>query len=531
MDLIIPRFHGGNSSEVYTGDTVPQLKGQTIPGYWGDKPFTSSTDYIGIVTVVFALIAAVFLFRERHIYALLLICALSFLISFGRYFPPVFDLFFNFVPFFNKFRVPIMILVLLQFGLAVLAGFGLDYIFRKIKESTDRGALNKIAVIFAVFFVIGGLPLLLKGFFDWVKPEELTRYQPNILALLKEARFDLMKQDALRMLLLLVVSFALVFAYLKDKISEILFGGLLLCVLLFDLLGINNRYLNNLVAAPNVESHFAETATDQFLKKDTSLYRILPLGNLYGDSRWSYRHQSIGGYHPAKLQVIQDINEKCLYNGAASGFNNAASVPINWNVVNMLNTKYLLAQGQINHPNLAQRFVDQQNNIVVYENTAFLPRVFPVANIEILAETGQRFARLNDPNFDPDSTAILEEEIQSELSMPDNFSYEITKYEPNVIDLNVETDRQTLMVLSEVYYPAGWKAYVDKTETGIYKTNHLLRSIIVPEGRHTVSFRLEPESYSQSLWISGISMVLTYFAFGLGVFRFFNFRIKGTVTK
>lgn len=516
MDLIIPRFHGGNSTEKYRGNAVHQLQGQNIPGYWGTKLFTSSTDYIGIVTVFFAIIAAVFLFRDRHIYALLVICVLSILIAFGKYFSPVFNLFFNFVPFFNKFRVPIMILVLVQFGLAVLAGFGLEFIISSIKELKDRGkAIKKIAIVFGVLFVIGGLPLLLQGSFALAKPEELTRYQPDILALLKEARFDLLQQDALRMLLLLAASFALVFAYLKGKISDVLFGGLLIGILLFDLLGINNRYLTNLVAPQNVERHFAQTATDQFLENDTTLFRIFPIGNLYGDSRWSYRHQSIGGYHPAKLQLIQDINEKCLYNGNAAGFNNPASFPINWNVVNMLNTKYILAQGEINHPNLLQRFTDPTNNIVVYENTNRSPRVFPVGNVEIITDVAKRYARLNDPNFNPDSTAILEQDLKTALSMPEKFSYKITQYEPNVIDITAETDRQTLLVLSEIYYPAGWKAFIDNSETDIFKTNHLLRSIVVPEGKHLVSFRFEPESYYSSLWISGISTFITYLMLGV----------------
>lgn len=522
IDLIIPRFHGGSSSEKYDGDAVPQLKGQKIPGYWGTKLFTSSTDYIGIVTVFFAIIAAIFLFRDRHIYALLAICILSILIAFGKHFSPVFDLFFNFVPFFNKFRVPIMILVLIQFGLAVLAGFGLDYVMKRIKELKDRDkALKKIVIIFGIFFIIAGLPLLLKGSFALAKPEELTRYQPNVLALLKDARFDLLKQDALRTLLLLTASFALVFAYLKNKLTDILFGGLLIGILLFDLLGINNRFLNNLGAPQNIERYFAETETDQFLNNDKSLFRIFPLGNLYGDSRWSYRHQSIGGYHPAKLQLIQDINEKCLYNGKDAGFNNPPSIPINWNVVNMLNTKYILAPGQINHPNLLQCFTDPQNNIVVYENTKLAPRVFPIGSTEILTDASQRYARLNDPNFNPDSTAILEKELKSTTALPQNFSYEITKYEPNVIELNVATDAQTLVVLSEVYYSAGWKAFVGETETEIYKTNHLLRSIVVPEGSHSISFRLAPQSYSLSLWVSGISIIIIYLVLVIAIYKEF----------
>jgi hypothetical protein len=188
----------------------------------------------------------------------------------------------------------------------------------------------------------------------------------------------------------------------------------------------------------------------------------------------------------------------------------------------MLNTKYLLAPGKIEHPNLLQRAADSGNNIIIFENTDVSPRVFPIGNIEIITDAEKRYARLNDPGFAIDSTAIIEKELGHEISMPADFNYEITRYEPNVIDISVEADKQTLMVLSEVYYPAGWKAFIDDIETEIYKTNHLLRSIVLPAGNHSVSFRLEPESYYRSLWLMGVCSTATYMVLAIALFRKFK---------
>ena len=525
MTFLIPRFYGGSSTEQYEGNAVPQLKGRTIPGYWGKKPFTSTTDYIGVIPFFFAAIALIFSWRDSRVLVLLAIIALSLFISFGKHFSPIYDLFFNFVPFFDKFRVPSMILVLVQFSVAILAGFGFEFIYTAAKEKISLEKILKItAVIFGIFIFLGLTPFLLKSSISLTRADELSRYQPELLSLIKEARYDMLKQDAIRFLILVSIAFALTAFYLKKSAPKVIFFTGTLLLLIFDLFGISNRYMQNLVKTNEIEQHFAETATDKFLTQDQSMYRIFPLGKLYGDNRWSYRHQSIGGYHPAKLRLIQDINESNLYAGTDPAFENNTGLPINWNVVNMLNTKYILAQGLIDHPNLKRVFEDNQNNIIIYENQSYLPRVFAVGKVEIIKDKQKRLARLNDPGFEPANNAILEKEPGTEIGSATNFSSAITRYEPNQIDIEVETDTQTLLVLSEMYYPAGWRAFIDGEETEIYKTNHALRSIVVSEGSHKIEFRFQPRTYLASLWIMGSSTILVYLI--LGISLIYEFRYK-----
>ncbi len=150
-----------------------------------------------------------------------------------------------------------------------------------------------------------------------------------------------------------------------------------------------------------------------------------------------------------------------------------------------------------------------------------MPRVFAVGKVEIIEDKQKRLARLNDPGFEPANNAILEKEPGTEIGSATNFSSAITRYEPNQIDIEVETDTQTLLVLSEMYYPAGWRAFIDGEETEIYKTNHVLRSIVVSEGNHNIEFRFQPRTYFASLWIMGSSISIVYLVLILAVFKEF----------
>jgi len=516
-NFIIPRFWGGHSNQEYNGDAVPQLKGRTIPGYWGHMPFTSTTDYLGAVAVLFAVFGIILGWRRTEVKILVALMGFSALMAFGRHFPPLYKLFFNLVPFFNKFRVPVMIVVLIMFSNAALAGFGIHELVSRLKELDPKKAIRIIGGVFAVFLLLGIIPLLMRNTLPLARGQEIQNYSSEVLALLKSARFDLLKADALRMLALVAVAFGFVYAYMKNWLNKSLFIGAAVIILLVDLLPINKRYMNTLIPKSQMESYFAETAVDQFLHQDQDLFRIYPLGELSGQAHWSYHHQSIEGYHAAKLRIYQDIREACLLQGTDPGFQNSPGTPINWNVVNMLNAKYILSTEQMSHPNLSQVYAGRGQTIFVYKNETALPRVFCVGNTEVIADRDARLSRLNRSSFQPDSLALVESPLSETITPPANWEAEITRYEPNAIDVRVSTDRQTLMVLSEIYYPAGWKATIDDKEKEILKVNHILRGVVVPEGSHVVTFRLEPKTYTISTAMMGGSIVIVYILLILGL--------------
>ncbi|MDZ7315786.1 MAG: YfhO family protein [candidate division KSB1 bacterium] len=508
-NFIIPRFWGGHSSQLYTGDAVPQLQNRVIPGYWGHMPFTSTTDYMGVVTIFFALAGIGLCLRRGEVKALTAMMLLSLLLAFGRHFPLVYRLFFDWVPFFNKFRVPTMIVVLVMFSVSVLAGFGLNAFMSRLKESETQKLLKTAAIIFGILALLGIAPLLLRQQLALLRPEEARSYNPEIIRLLKAARFDLLKGDALRMLALVTAAFAIVVAYLKKALSGTALAILILIVSLIDLLPICNRYMRDLVPQSEFDAYFRETEIDRVIRRDPEPHRVYPLGDLGGDAHWAYFHQSIEGYHPAKLRIYQDVRESCLLQGTDPEFGNT-QLPINWNLVDMLNARYLISPQPLTHPRLDSIYYDPAQKLRVYRNRGALPRAFCVGKIEVIPERDRRLARLNQASFRPDSIAIVEKPVSAEIRTPSRWSAQVTRYEPNYIDLKVFSDQPTLLVLSEIYYPAGWKAVVNGRPTEIYKVNHILRGVVLPEGESTISFKLEPRSYKISVAMTGIANGIVY---------------------
>ncbi len=502
LSFLIPNAYGGSSVIQYDGNDVPELKGQQIPGYWGEMPFTEGGDYLlSIVTFILGMIGLIEGFRKKNrlIITFSFFIVFAFLISFGCHFPLLYNLFFYYIPLFNKFRIPQMILIMIYFSFACLAGFG----FKALLEipSENRKGLLKCVIGIAVFLIFLSLiPYFMKGSFSFESIGDY-RYSPQVIELIKTARYDLMKQDALRLLIIAFLCCATIGAYLKTWLNKYTISILLAILLLVDVIPVNKRYLKYLGSVKQIEqSYFAKTDTDRFLLNDQTLFRIFPLEqNTFSDNNWSYYHQSVGGYDAAKLRIYQDIIDSCIYKGPDP------ALPINWNIVNMLNTKYILVPQQISHPNLDLVFTDNKRGLFIYQNNGALPRAFFVDNIEIIPDKSQRLNRLNDPQFDPAHTAILEMEPTLTVENPSDQEINMTAFQPNRIELDVRTDKMGLLVLSEIYYPHGWKATIDGQKTEIYKTNHILKSIVVPEGNHRIRFEFAPVSFSASSKISGIS--------------------------
>lgn len=525
-NFIIPRFWGGHTSQIYAGDAVPQLKGKTIPGYWGHMPFTSTTDYLGVVAVLFAVFGIVLGWKNTHVKILVGLLIFSLVLAFGRHFPFLYKLFFNAMPFFNKFRVPTMIVVLVMFTNAALAGIGLNILLTKIKDFNQSKLLKIVIIVCSIFILLAVIPLMLRQSLPFATPSEIAQYGKETLAPYMQARFDLLKGDAIRMLAFVAIIFGLIIAYIKNWLSKWIFAGAAIIFLLLDLLPIDKRYMQQLYPKSDLDSYFIETRLDQFLKNDPEIFRIYPLGELSGQAHWSYYFQSIEGYHPAKLRIYQDIREFCLLNGTAPGFNNNPQIPINWNIVNMLNTKYVLARGNIVHQNLEPVYQDQSQNIIVYKNRMAFSRAFCVGQTELITDMQERFKRINQASFKPDSVALMEKELHQPVFSPSDWNTQITRYEPNYIDVNVSSDKQTLLVLSEIYYPVGWKAFINNQEAEIYKVNHILRAVVVPEGESKIEFRLEPSSLKISTAVMGGSISLVYILFVFGLLPVFRQFIK-----
>ncbi|MCY3771133.1 MAG: YfhO family protein [Gemmatimonadetes bacterium] len=485
---------------------IPSFAGFGGPLYWGDMPFTDFPNYLGIVVVVLA-VAGFVLNRSRMTLFLVIAAVLALLVSFGRHLPPVSYVMLHFVPFFGKFRAPVMILVLSQFAVALLAGYGVHALAGRIRAGKDS-SLGVFAKRLCV--VAGGVLLLVLAL--TVFETSFQSYMTDIYvqsdashgargaissnadyyARVNATRFDLLMGDLWTMVLLLCAASALLFATCKS--SHALFAGGVSALVVIDLLLVASRVVNPEDDPAQVEAYYAvrETEIVQALKADASPYRILPLSEFSSNEYGYFGISSIGGYHAAKLGVYQELMDQV-------GFN---SFP----VLNMLNTRYLVTGQPLQIEELTP--VAESDAGYLYRNETALPRAFLVDSVRVITDRSAIFETMRDPGFSPDEYAILEEPVAERLGPMGDASVEITLYTPHRIEMAVDAAAPCLLVLSEIYYPPGWRVEIDGSPTEIHKTNYVLRSVVVPEGRHEVVMTFNPPSFTTGLLVSRTASTL-----------------------
>ena len=507
LTLVMPRFFGGTSGEIYNGNKVPQLKGRQIPGYWGHMPFTQVYDYFGVVLFFFAIVGLISSFKKDFIKVLFILFLLSVFLSFGRHLPFLYSLFFQHIPFFNKFRVPSMILVVMQFIMVIWAAFGFKHILEIAKENVKK-VQNIVFGVGGALVLIGLIVLIFGSSFPLEKAGDASQYEPQVLSMIKQARLDMLQTDALRMILFTVLTAGIILLFIHKVIRKYIFIGAVIIILLIDLIPYVKKAEGELYDPIKLEKqHFKMKPANKAILKDTSYYRVFPITeNPFNNNDWSYYHNSIGGYNAAKLRIYQDIVENCIFKGADP------QVPVNWNILKMLNTKYIISSSQLPQDHLEPFYYDQQNKLLVYKAKYDPQPAWFVDEVITVNDREKRFDALNDPDFDPSQTAILEEQFLLPVEKPDS-SYILTTPSFNTMKYEIYTDKPTLFVASEIYYPpkGGWKAFVDGKEVPIYKTNHVLRSIYIDSpGEHTILFEFNPEVFKKYYTVSLIAHIFAF---------------------
>ncbi len=511
-NLVIPRFHGGTSNE---GIPVPQLKNQQIPGYWGDLPFTQSYEYLSVLIAFLALVGIIFQWKNPLVKSLALLTLLALLLSLGKHFAPLYKLFFYYLPYFDKFRVPMMILTLVSFNAILLASFGLNFI---LSGGLSEQILQKrFYILSGIFVVVIASPLLFGSSLSLSNAQEFQQYAARygeqqtrqFIELFREARLGVLKASTLRTLIFLAIAAVLLFLMIRQPDRKGYFALGLALLVTIDLGSITTGYLEGkFVNLERVEQqNYRQNEVDRIILRDQSLYRVLPpLRVVANDSRWPYFYQSIGGYSAAKTQVIQDIITNNLLNRANP------QMPLNLNVVSMLNGKYIAANQQYNDTRLTYLGTDQRQNLFLYRNENVLPRAFFVDSVKVFTDGVARLKYMNSGEFDPAKIALLEAPLDQPFSPPDsNSRAKVTEFSPDNLVVETATDQPALLVLSEVFYPKGWTARLETGETlTIHKTNHILRSMVVPAGEHTITLTFKPATYYTSATFSWAGWAMTY---------------------
>ncbi len=512
LTWIIPCVYGGMSSEKYTGSAVPRLRNQIIPGYWGKMPFTQSYEYMGILTLLFAVIGLYANRKNKMLIALFVFMVFLILLSFGRHFETFYSIFYYYFPFFNKFRTPMMSVTVTFFLMALFAAYGLKYILETPKGKSIA-EYKPVFIIIGSFAALGVLVWLFSMNFSYLKAGE--QYNQQIQALLITIRKEYLNHDLIRYFIILLMGSGAIWAMLTGKMKASAAVTVLVLLSIVDLVNIQARDSKDFIDTKKVERrYFHKTATDQFLLQDKETYRVFPVGKLFGDNRWVYYHQSIGGYSPIKMYTIEELIANNLYNGSDR------RLPFNWNVLKFLDVKYVIAQQKIDNQRLRLVNADNNANLYTYLYKKRLQRGFFVGEYRVIADEYKRLRAINSANFDAGKTAIVEEEPGENIAIPDSQQVEMVKFTPNHSQYNVYTDKTALFVISELFYPPGWEISIDgKKVEKIYKTDHAIQSIIVPAGNHKIELNFKPASYFRNVKISYASLGILYLVILFGLYK------------
>ena len=484
---------------------IPSFVGFGGQFYWGEMPFTDFPNYLGVVVLALA-VTGIVLRRSRMTLFLVIAAILTLLVSFGRHLPPVSYLMLHYVPVFAKFRAPVMILVLLQFAVALLAGYGVHALAERMragKDSLGTYARRLCAIAGGVLLLVLVLTVFEASFrtFMTFTYEQADATHGARAALVNNAdyharinsmRFDMFMGDLWIMALFLCAVSG--FLYAARRKSQLLLVSGLGVLVVIDLLLVASRVVSPEGDPAQIEAYYdaRETEIVKTLQDDGDPYRILPVSEITSNEYGYFGISTIGGYHPAKLGIYQELLDQVGLN----------SLP----VLNMLNTRYLISRQPL--AGTAFTAVVESGDRYLYRNGNALPRAFLVDSVKVITDKNAIFEVLRDPGFDPGRYAIVEEPLQERLGPLGDSSVEITLHTPHRIEMAVEADASCLLVLSEIYYPAGWRAEIDGEPAEIHKTNYVLRSVVVPEGRHDVVMTFAPASFATGLLVSRIASAL-----------------------
>ena len=559
-NLLIPNFNGGTSSgelplDSETGELLkragqPNLK-QTmkhLPLYWGPQPFTAGPMYMGAITI-FLFILGLVLCKGREKWWLVAAVIISVFLAWGNHFMWFTRLWFEYAPMYNKFRTVSMALTALQVLLPMLGFYALDKVLKERFEKKEFMKAGYIAYGITAGFCL--LCILVPGIAGTFTGSSDAGMNEMIVEALSADRQALMVKDAVRSLLLVSCIFImLIWAFrtpkqdavgkngsfvLKGRMSIVAVAVVFLVWI--DLVSVGKRYLNksHFITPKDFTAHYEPRPVDEIIHQDTNLdYRVLDLSvNTFNDAIQSYHHKCIGGYSPVKLQRYQDLIDRYITDeirdiyGAVSGAATVQEVEEalpETKVVSMLNGKYIILDGNIS----------PVVNKYAYGNcwfvNSFVPAATPDDEIALLASTDLHTTAVIGDDFAWAQEAIADNAAETAIASSEEATSSptigLTHYAPNELRYSFSTDAERAAIFSEIYYPKGWKAWIEpagvygEVRNGhyqpsaegrpveLFRADWMLRGAIIPEGEGQLIMRFEPESYQLGENISLASSIV-----------------------
>ncbi len=534
MTLLIPNFRGGASAGTLDVDskTAEKIKSFNVPNvekvmkdfqlplYWGDQPGTSGPVYLGAV-VIFLFILGFFVVEKRILWWLLPMILLTMFLSWGKNLMWLTDFFIDYVPMYNKFRTVSMTLVATGFGITLMAMLALKEVLttENAREKLLRPVLISAAITAGVALVFALIPSLAGSF---VSPAD-AQFSGDY-AFLKETlpldREAMLRSDAWRSVGFVLAAAVLLWLFIKNTLKTntviVLFGVLFLA----DLAPVAKRYLNDssFERKRRFENLIQPSAADNMILADKSYYRVLDASvNIFNDSKPSYFHKNIGGYHAAKLRRYQELINMQIEGeigqlfgafGRAKTFEQITPVLDSLGVLNMLNMKYVIYNKD------AAPLVNPNCN----GNAWFVQKVRVAADaneeMKLVGEINTKTEMVVDKEFESLIPATIAADSTARIALK--------SYNPNRMVYSFSSPTDQMAVFSEIYYDKGWNAYINGEKVPYMRANYLLRAMPLKKGTYDVEFRFEPNSYKFGNIIALVSSAL--FALGLLIFGFLSFK-------
>ncbi|WP_316789816.1 hypothetical protein [Pedobacter frigoris] len=457
------------------------------PLYWGEKPFTEGSFYFGAV-ICFLFVLGLMIVKNRLKWWLLATVILTMFLSFGKNWPLISDIFFDYVPLYNKFRTVESILAVAGLCFPLLALLALQEV-SSFKDKVEL--LKKIKISFYITFGISLIVALIPTLFLSFTSSTHADLISNLAATLKidgatansigsaliADRQSAAQSDAVRSCIFVALAFGLLWAYIKNKttFSTLSFGFLALVIV--DMWSIDKRYLNT---STFIAKHEAakpqprEVDHQIWLDKDPN-YKVIDLSqSILSDATTPYFHKSIGGYSAARLRRFDEVIE------------NQFSKGLNLNILGMMNTKYIITSD----PNTQK--------LAVELNPAACGHAWFVQKVRFVKNADEEMHAITD--LEPKKEVIVDQQYKDIAGKPldtgsTTGTITLTSYNPDVLVYQSSSEKPGIAVFSEIFYKKGWSMQIDGVETPYFRANYLLRAAYIPAGSHKIEFIFHPKSY------------------------------------
>lgn len=502
-EFLIPVYHLATT-------LFPDFFGNPVSrNYYLTGTYIERVSYLGIIPLFFVVYAC-FVKKNNYIWFFIISAITVFFITFDSFITKF--LYSIYIPPIIATSVPTRIMFVFIFSLSVVSAFGFDN-FEKIKKFSPflKSLVISLAIVISIWIIV------------YVFPSILPNYSLENILITKR---NLIIPTAVLFAGLILMSVYLFLRKMSKKRELItkVFVILIFTLTIFELYFFFQKF------SPFVTSDavYPQNSALQFLKENQDSYRSWGYGgaNINANIHTYEKIYSTDGYDPFYIRrygelmastedgvVPKDIKRAnaALFNGY--GEQDLRNNTYRQKMMNIIGIKYVLHKKEMDNHAFDNTF-DREiydlawygDGLQVYENKSVLPRAFLVTDFEVINDDREIIKRIYDESFNASGSVILEKNPDLDVdNTENNYTLDISKYSENEVIINIDSEKEALLFLSDAYFPE-WNAYIDGNKSEVYRANYAFRAVGVPAGARSVVFKYEPQSFELGKWITFISI-------------------------